>query len=101
MPGGAKIVTCCYCGTRAALVLGGRKRHELACASCGAPLHNLKMLPAAQSGKKKRTKRRPEYLDPEPYRPARPQKQDRRRKRKSTFKWFLEEAIDLIEDVLD
>ena len=39
-----KIATCCYCGTRAALVLD-RARHELTCAQCGAPLHNLKMLP--------------------------------------------------------
>ena len=40
-----KIATCCYCGTRAALVLSGRERHELACSNCGAPLHDLKMLP--------------------------------------------------------
>jgi hypothetical protein len=40
-----KIATCCYCGTRAALVLRGNDRHELSCSSCGAPLHNLKMLP--------------------------------------------------------
>jgi hypothetical protein len=32
-----KIATCCYFGTRAALVLD-RARHELACSSCGAPL---------------------------------------------------------------
>ena len=36
-----KIATCCYCGTRAALQLRGDVQHELACASCGAPLHNL------------------------------------------------------------
>ena len=42
-----KIVTCCYCGTRAALVLRGRDRHELTCSACGAPLHDLKMLRAA------------------------------------------------------
>jgi len=45
-----KIVTCCYCGTRAALVLTGKTRHELACSSCGAPLHDLKMLPKDRSG---------------------------------------------------
>ncbi|MGR3572550.1 hypothetical protein [Brevirhabdus sp.] len=39
-----KIATCCYCGTRAALVLKGTTRHELSCGSCGAPLHNLKQL---------------------------------------------------------
>ncbi len=38
---GTKVATCCYCGTRAALVLRGKQRHELSCASCGAPLHNM------------------------------------------------------------
>lgn len=38
------IATCCYCGSRAALVLDGTQRHELACASCGAPLRQLKNL---------------------------------------------------------
>ena len=33
-----KIATCCYCGTRAALVLTGKHRHELSCSGCGAPL---------------------------------------------------------------
>ena len=40
-----KIATCTYCGTRAALVLDAG-RHELACSSCGAPLHDLKRLKA-------------------------------------------------------
>ena len=39
-----KVTTCCYCGTRAALVLSGTTRHELACGSCGAPLHVIKKL---------------------------------------------------------
>src|SRR6056297_2672877 len=43
-----KVATCCYCGSRAALVLDSG-RHELACASCGAPLHALKRLPAEKS----------------------------------------------------
>ncbi len=38
------IATCCYCGSRAALVLDGTQRHELSCASCGAPLRQLKNL---------------------------------------------------------
>lgn len=40
-----RIATCTYCGTRAALVLKGDTRHELACQTCGAPLHDLKKLP--------------------------------------------------------
>ena len=60
-----KIATCCYCGARAALVLN-KAQHELSCASCGAPLHDLKMLRAdavnvaahapAQRGKKGKTR---------------------------------------------
>lgn len=41
-----KIVTCCYCGTRAVLVLSDAGRHELACSACGAPLHEMKRLPS-------------------------------------------------------
>jgi hypothetical protein len=44
VPHSQKIATCCYCGSRAALFLGGEDRHELACSNCGAPLHELKML---------------------------------------------------------
>lgn len=40
-----KIATCCYCGTKAALVLRGKDSYELNCGSCGAPLHDLKRLP--------------------------------------------------------
>ena len=43
--GAVKVATCCYCGTKAALVLKGKARHELACGRCGAPLRRLKMLP--------------------------------------------------------
>ena len=39
-----KIATCCHCGSKAALKLD-TSRHELSCASCGAPLRDLKMLP--------------------------------------------------------
>ena len=30
-----KVATCCYCGTKAALVLRGKDSHELSCGSCG------------------------------------------------------------------
>lgn len=51
MPHPSKIATCCYCGARAALVLTGDTRHELACSSCGAPLHNLKQMPVPSANK--------------------------------------------------
>ncbi|MEP6065725.1 MAG: hypothetical protein ABJ246_07810 [Paracoccaceae bacterium] len=94
-----KIATCCYCGTRAALVLKGKIRHELACGSCGAPLHDLKMLPKDKVVDRERgtpsVQRKPISGT---YRP------DRKKKRKPRKGWMrdlLEEAVDLIEDVFD
>ena len=42
MPHHNKIATCCYCGARSVLRLTARDGHELACGSCGAPLHEMK-----------------------------------------------------------
>jgi hypothetical protein len=93
-----KIVTCCYCGTRAALVLKGKTRHELTCASCGAPLHDLKMLPKQRSGQR-------EVVNRTAPRGAKPPKQRPKRKfrnrRKGLLKKAFEEAFDLIEDIFD
>ncbi len=50
-----KIATCCYCGTRAALVLRGEGRHELSCAACGAPLHEMKAIPQPRNDNAART----------------------------------------------
>lgn len=108
MPGGAKIATCCYCGTRAALVLSGDVRHELACASCGAPLHDMKMFPGAEAShgkaqpKASAAKPRasaPELLWETPRRqPPRPKG---KKLRKSLGRRFLKEAFDAIEDIFD
>ncbi|MEM6758270.1 MAG: hypothetical protein AAF601_02205 [Pseudomonadota bacterium] len=93
MPGPAKIATCCYCGARAALTLTGRERHELACSSCGAPLHNLKMLP-------KRAKPHRDVVRPAQMRqPKKPPK--RKKSRAKRFFDFVEDAFDVIEDILD
>ncbi|WP_299141232.1 hypothetical protein [uncultured Tateyamaria sp.] len=89
-----KIATCCYCSTRAALVLRGRDRHELACSNCGAPLHDLKMLPK----KSKAAKGDRELVKPSALRAQPPKKS---KKRKSRWGDFFEEAFDLIEDILD
>lgn len=88
-----KIVTCCYCGTRAALVLKGKTRHELACSTCGAPLHDLKMIPKQARGDLELV--RPSSLR-KPAQSAKPKK-NKWKKRK---KWF-EDAFDLIEDIFD
>lgn len=91
-----KIATCCYCGTRAALVLKGEGRHELACSACGAPLHNLKQLPRDHVIDKTRAgpaRRRPEMSPKSPIR--------RKKKKKGFAAWMLEEAFDVIEDIFD
>ncbi|MFQ6549480.1 hypothetical protein AADZ90_016110 [Aestuariibius sp. 2305UL40-4] len=93
-----KIATCCYCGTRAALVLSGDKRHELACSSCGAPLHEMKMLPSKAAKKDRRPA--------DPYHDRRQPVRDdyryrKRKKRKSLKRKILSEAFDLIEDIFD
>jgi len=92
-----KIATCCYCGTRAALVLRGETRHELSCAACGAPLHDLKSLPAKRQTPARAVHAPPPQRVRPPPKPARP----RRRKRKSLSRRILSEAFDLIEDILD
>jgi hypothetical protein len=99
-----KIATCCYCGTRAALVLRGKDRHELACSNCGAPLHDLKMLrnsaervtaPAATP-----TRPKPKAVHPkQPHPKAR--KMKKRLKYKGLWRKVMEEVWDEIEDIFD
>lgn len=100
-----KIATCCYCGTRAALILKGNISHELACKSCGAPLHELKRLPIERTGDRElieRPKPTKWKLDKsikssKPPKPKKPKKKPR----KSLFKSVLEEAFDIVEDIFD
>lgn len=112
MPNGTKIATCCYCGTRAALVLRGEDRHELSCAACGAPLHDMKMLRSEAVHTPVSTKE---------FNPSRPKKKERKagvtplpawerkagyskkkkKKRKTLTKRFFEEAFDVLEDIFD
>ena len=88
-----KIATCCYCGTRAALSLRGRERHELSCSTCGAPLHEMKML---RSDSRPHSVRQPKRRHDSYNRPRRKQK-----KQKSLAQRFMGEAWDLAEDVFD
>ncbi|WP_223428563.1 hypothetical protein [Tateyamaria pelophila] len=91
-----KIATCCYCGTRAALVLAGKERHELACSSCGAPLHNLKMLPKNRTTD--RMSPRPSAMQTQP-RPKPSKKKMKRRK--SRWGELFEDVFDIVEDIFD
>jgi len=107
----AKIATCCYCGTRAALVLD-EARHELACSACGAPLHDLKALPVREARADKGARK----AKPKPSRPVRPphgwedsapppgriaRAPKRKKSRKRRIKSFLEDVFDAIEDIID
>ena len=108
-----KIATCCYCGTRAALVLKGMKRHELACSSCGAPLHDMKMLPSAKAMSQKAVSHeesaRPlggffsALHDQSDLRMMRKKKSKSKskKKRKGGFSRLFDEAFDVIEDIFD
>jgi hypothetical protein len=94
-----KIMTCCYCGTQAALELRGKKRHELACSNCGAPLHVMKSLP--------QTPDRVTAPAATPTRPAKPRersyanKPGKRRKSRGFGKKVWEEVWDTLEDIFD
>lgn len=98
MPQATKIATCCYCGTRAMLRLSGSVRHELACASCGAPLHALKWLkaPAAAAPAVRNRPPRPARL-PDPQVP----RQHRYRRGKGPLRRVFEELAEAVEDIFD
>jgi recombinational DNA repair protein (RecF pathway) len=110
-----KIVTCCYCGARAALVMAKQGRHELACSRCAAPLHDLKMLPIAKTPAKKVER---ELIKPSPVRKAKGTERrkskasySKRKKSKPGFKFikdffedafeFVEDAAEFVEDIFD
>ena len=99
-----KIATCCFCGTRAALVLAGEERHELSCSNCGAPLHNLKTLPisSVRSAAPAATPTRPKAKS----RPEKPKAVTRKlakkpKKRKSLARKAMSELWDFVEDIFD
>lgn len=94
-----KIATCCYCGTRAALVLRGEGRHELSCAACGAPLHDLKMLPQEKA---KPAKAKKVGGGTAPYKKMKKNKAHKKpKRRKGLMARVFDEAWDVIEDVFD
>ena len=104
MPHQPKIATCCYCGTRAALVLSGKTRHELACSNCGAPLHDLKMIRSDARGDRELVHPSPLRSYPPRPRRAEPKLIDPRRKpkkRRSLGQRFMHELKDLAEDVFE
>lgn len=123
-----KIATCCYCGTRAALVFD-TGRHELTCGTCGAPLHLLKSLPPDRSAAGNVTGRlrsfdpsasRPVSSDRQKRRPVAPEKTSTKKREKTDSKdvWLarlpkskdlkklssrrlLGKIWDAVEDIID
>jgi hypothetical protein len=95
-----KIATCCYCGTRAALVLD-RHRHELACSACGAPLHEMKMMPQRPEAKPVRSQRSSPAAQYAPQRPQKTEKVKPTRRRKGLRHKIWEEIWDAVEDMFD
>ena len=106
-----KVATCCYCGTKSALVLSGMTQHELACGTCGAPLHNLKMLPKAKIADPEPNHRglvKPSRINSKPKDPIKGYKWDKpkkpkkkSKKKKGLGRWLLQEAWDVVEDIFD
>lgn len=98
-----KVATCCFCGTRAALVLRGKDRHELSCSSCGAPLHNMKQLHPQRSTKPvKKAARAGDRQRVAPYESHdRWASQKPRKKKKSLGRRIFSEVWDVIEDIID
>lgn len=108
MPTGPKIATCNYCGTRAALVLDSG-RHELTCASCGAPLHDLKQMPSAagshsarQAGHHPSQIRTPHDNLAEQLRsPQRPKKKKKRKPGYKAARKATKGLFELLDDLFD
>ncbi|MDF1726341.1 MAG: hypothetical protein P1U53_01205 [Sulfitobacter sp.] len=96
-----KIATCCYCHSTTALRLDAGA-HELSCASCGAPLRQIKMLP--QSRPRKAVSHQPAVRS-FPTKPAAAQvkrkKPKKVKKRKHWLRGLAEEAFDIVEDIFD
>lgn len=95
-----KMATCCYCGSRTVLELRGKARHELACASCGAPLRYLKMLPSApgRAAVTAPVAARPAAYIPHPSSERKPRKKNRI---KALGRKLWDEFWDEVEDVFD
>lgn len=92
-----KIATCCYCGARSLLRLRGAVQHELSCGSCGAPIRQMKQMPA-------RPMARP-APKPSPAKPA-PERRQRRKnlRKKSPIRGvarLIDDLWDEIEDIFD
>lgn len=86
-------------------MLSGRTRHELSCAACGAPLHELKALRSDNSGERHllspgRVARTPKD-GARRSSPPKPVKKKKAKRKKGLMARVLDEAFDLVEDIFD
>lgn len=93
----AKITTCSYCGQRAAISIDARSHHDLSCGSCGGPVTVGRSAAPGAHGCELQTR---EVLLQNSQKRAE-KKSKKKQKRKSTFRWLVGEAIDVIEDIFD
>ena len=77
-------------------MLAGKERHELACSNCGAPLHNLKMLPKQRYGDR-------ETVRPSAVRNTSRPKPSKKKAKRRKSRWgdLLGDVFDIVEDILD
>ncbi|WP_341234212.1 hypothetical protein [uncultured Sulfitobacter sp.] len=97
-----KIATCCFCGSKAALTLDVG-RHELSCAQCGAPLHDLKKIPVPKA-KTTGVSASPavqRFPAAKPVKRASKPKVKHSKRRKSWLKELAGEIFDVVEDIFD
>lgn len=86
-----------------------KARHELACSACGAPLHDMKMMPhakaasiAAPAATVSRPRERVKSRSPSGYDDRKKRyKKDKKRKRKPLTRKLFEELWDVVEDIFD
>lgn len=86
-------------------MLNGLTRHELSCAACGAPLHDLKALRSDKTGERHllspgRGEKSPAAELRRP-RPPKPVKKKKAKRKKGLMSRVLDEAFDLVEDIFD
>ncbi len=77
----------------------------MACSSCGAPLHDMKMLRKDRTGPREllppsRVRTDAGYKPKKPKKPK-PPKPYKRKRRKGLMSKLFEEAFDVIEDIFD
>jgi hypothetical protein len=92
-----KIATCNYCGSRTILKLTARKGHELACGSCGAPIHDLKWLKPPEPASKPKEKYAPRPVSFA----SMPKPRKQKKRRKTNWKKGFKKAWDVLEDIFD